>query len=130
MLDVIQVDLGDLTIAAKTSGPQPIGYTGAASRHRYSSRHVQQRCRPRVSLGTTSTQISEIAQTKSDDAASGAGPLDALRSWFSDLPKIEWRLSPKVAVKLRKIYYPFAVTRLTLGVDYDIQEKLWDFKWT
>ena len=79
--------------------------------------------------------VSELDTIHDDDGTAensdeNSGIIKSLQNLFQDIPKIQWRLHPKVLLKLRKVYYPLAVTRLTFGVDYDLQSQSFDFKWS
>ncbi|OSX79888.1 hypothetical protein BU14_0070s0063 [Porphyra umbilicalis] len=46
------------------------------------------------------------------------------------MPPIEWHVRPATRLQLRKIFHPFAVTRLSLGVDVDARTGGLAFRWS
>ncbi|EME29217.1 hypothetical protein Gasu2_55440 [Galdieria sulphuraria] len=42
-------------------------------------------------------------------------------------PKLVWKCNPSTKLKLRKHFYPLALTKLTLGADLDLQHGFWTF---
>eukprot|EP00871_Galdieria_phlegrea_P003211 jgi/Galph1/3891/GphlegSOOS_G2566.1 len=42
-------------------------------------------------------------------------------------PQLVWKFDPSVKLKLRRHFYPLALTKLTLGADLDLQQGYWTF---
>lgn len=51
-------------------------------------------------------------------------------SLLPPLQPIEWHIRPATRLQLRKIFHPFAVTRLSLGVDVDARTGRVAFRWS
>lgn len=46
------------------------------------------------------------------------------------LKKIVWHTNPDIILKFRKRFFPLGLTKLTLGIDFDIRSKDVAFKWS
>lgn len=85
--------------------------------------------------GASSNYLTSVESANRSQTCPRNGPSRSAASrqhggYVPELPKIVWHTDPVVKLKLRKRFYPLALTRLTLGADLDVRTRQVSFKWS